>query len=220
MTLSLYLHHLFYPSVKNLVLLQTKGQKCRYTKKVVIWWSLHMFNLQSMPITSSKSDQIFQMVSRKESTPWTNRSVVLEKNWKPKRSREKLRLCKIWSLVYREIDCSNTRKTNNEQEMLLMSVLIQFRAPQNMNISWFKFNTYIVKNNTTAFIISDPVWMQPVKQTKTRGFYMNRENPLRRTRRGVKSFIYILLQFALAAKSRKCHYNSKCRKCSWTSSSC
>lgn len=97
-----------------------------------------------------------------------------------KTQREKLRLCKIWSLVYMEIDCSNTRKTNNEQEMLLMSVLIQFRAPQNMNISWFKFNTYIVKNNTTAFIISDPVWMQPVKQTKTRGFYMNRENPLRR----------------------------------------
>lgn len=37
-----------------------------------------------MPITSSKSDQIFQMVSRKESTPWTNRSVVLEKNYTEK----------------------------------------------------------------------------------------------------------------------------------------
>lgn len=46
----------------------------------------HWFlNLQSMPITSSKSDQIFQMVSRNESTPWTNRSVVLEKNYNGKR---------------------------------------------------------------------------------------------------------------------------------------
>ncbi len=42
-----------------------------------------------MPITSSKSDQIFQMVSRKESTPWTNRSVVLEKNYRTKKYREK-----------------------------------------------------------------------------------------------------------------------------------
>lgn len=44
-------------------------QKCRFE------------GLQSIPITSSKSDQIFQMVSRKESTPWTKRSVALEKNW-------------------------------------------------------------------------------------------------------------------------------------------
>lgn len=40
-----------------------------------------------MPITSSKSDQTFQRVSMKESTPWTNRSVVLEKNWKSKKKK-------------------------------------------------------------------------------------------------------------------------------------
>lgn len=42
-----------------------------------------------MPITSSKSDQIFQVVSRKESTPWTNLSVVFEKNYRYKRNAEK-----------------------------------------------------------------------------------------------------------------------------------
>lgn len=41
-----------------------------------------------MPITSNKSDQIFQIVSRKQSTPWTNFSVVLEKNYKKEEIRE------------------------------------------------------------------------------------------------------------------------------------
>ena len=33
-----------------------------------------------MPMTSSRSVQIFQIESTKPSTPWTKRSVVLEKN--------------------------------------------------------------------------------------------------------------------------------------------
>jgi len=50
-----------------------------------------------MPITSRRSDQIFQIVSRKESTPWTNRSVALEKNYEEKEQKDVGLVCLIFT---------------------------------------------------------------------------------------------------------------------------